>query len=221
MKVLLLSLSLLPVSGCFTTTPTLPSSLLLKRRPTSWHVLSSTTMVYHTSTRPDSSRMLSSTGRSGPSLSCSTSASCLSTPSPSSRLHSLPTWATLRKLLVISRHSMERLLTPRFVHSARAQLLSVPPYVLAAITTVLAGWFSDKAQMRAPFIMGCSAVGALGFMLLIVTKIPGVQYVGLFLAAAGGYPLIPLVVSFGANNCGGSLKKGIATAIIVSVGNAG
>lgn len=105
--------------------------------------------------------------------------------------------------------------------SARAQLLSVPPYVLAAITTVLAGWYSDRAQMRAPFIMLCSGVGALGFTLLIATHIPGVQYTGLFLAAAGGYPLIPLVVSFGANNCGGSLKKGIATAIIVSVGNAG
>lgn len=105
--------------------------------------------------------------------------------------------------------------------SARAQLLSVPPYVLAAITTVLAGWMSDRAQMRAPFIMIFSAIGALGFLLLIATNIPGVQYTGLFLAAAGGYPLIPLVVSFGANNAGGSLKKGISTAIIVSVGNAG
>jgi nitrate/nitrite transporter NarK len=35
------------------------------------------------------------------------------------------------------------------------------------------------------------------------------------------YPLIPVVVSWGANNVGGSLKKGVATAIIVSVGNAG
>lgn len=85
----------------------------------------------------------------------------------------------------------------------------------------MAGWYSDRAQMRAPFIMLCSGVGAIGFLLLIATNIPGVQYTGLFLAAAGGYPLIPLVVSFGANNCGGSLKKGIATAIIVSVGNAG
>lgn len=113
------------------------------------------------------------------------------------------------------------MLTFTFPLSARAQLLSVPPYVLAAITTVLAGWFSDRAQMRAPFIMLFSGIGALGFLLLISTHIPGVQYTGLFLAAAGGYPLIPLVVSFGANNAGGSLKKGISTAIIVSVGNAG
>ena len=105
--------------------------------------------------------------------------------------------------------------------AANAQLLSVPPYVLAALTTVLAGWLSDRKQIRAPFIIICSLTGALGFILLICTGTPGVQYVGLFLAAAGGYPLIPLVVSFGANNSGGSLKKGVTTAIIVSVGNAG
>jgi len=105
--------------------------------------------------------------------------------------------------------------------AARAQLMSVPPYVLAAITTVLAGYFSDKMQIRAPIIMISSATGALGFIMLRATGNVGVQYTGLFLAAAGGYPLIPLVVSWGSNNVGGSLKKGVATAIIVSVGNAG
>jgi hypothetical protein len=69
--------------------------------------------------------------------------------------------------------------------------------------------------------MTFSFIGAIGYMLLIVTKIPAVNYVGLFLAASGMYPLIPVVVSWGANNVGGSLKKGVATAIIVSVGNAG
>jgi len=66
-----------------------------------------------------------------------------------------------------------------------------------------------------------SSVGALGYLLLLVTNIPAVNYIGLFLAASGMYPLIPVVVSWGANNVGGSLKKGVATAIIVSVGNAG
>ena len=69
--------------------------------------------------------------------------------------------------------------------------------------------------------MTFSAVGAIGYMLLLVTNIPAVNYIGLFLAASGMYPLIPVVVSWGANNVGGSLKKGVATAIIVSVGNAG
>jgi hypothetical protein len=69
--------------------------------------------------------------------------------------------------------------------------------------------------------MGSASVACLGYILLLATKIPGVQYTGLFLAAAGGYPLIPLVVSWGQNNVGGSLKRAIAAAIIVSVGNLG
>jgi hypothetical protein len=69
--------------------------------------------------------------------------------------------------------------------------------------------------------MTFSFIGAIGYMLLLVTNIPAVNYIGLFLAASGMYPLIPVVVSWGANNVGGSLKKGVATAMIVSVGNAG
>jgi MFS family permease len=99
--------------------------------------------------------------------------------------------------------------------------MSVPPYVVAAITTTGAGWLSDRMQRRGPITMICASVGALGYLLLLVTPNPRANYAGLFLAAAGCYPLIPLIVSFGANNAGGSLKKGVAAAIIVSVGNAG
>jgi MFS family permease len=99
--------------------------------------------------------------------------------------------------------------------------MSVPPYCVAAVTTVVAGYASDRLQKRGIVAIGFSALGALGFLMLLVTPNPNVQYAGLFLAAAGVYPLIPIVVSWGSNNCGGSLKKGVATAIIVSFGNAG
>lgn len=105
--------------------------------------------------------------------------------------------------------------------AATAQLMSVPPYVVAAVTTTGAGWLSDRMKRRGPITMICSLIGALGYLLLLVTPNPRANYAGLFLAAAGCYPLIPLVVSWGANNCGGSLKKGVGAAIIVSVGNAG
>lgn len=89
-----------------------------------------------------------------------------------------------------------------------------PPYVLAALTTLLAGYYSDKTKIRAPYVIGFSLCGALGFLLLVSNDIPGVNYTGLFLAAAGVYPLIPLIVSWGSNCMGGSLKKGVGTAII-------
>lgn len=69
--------------------------------------------------------------------------------------------------------------------------------------------------------MGFAGLGMLGFILLLCTGDSQVNFAGLFLAAAGVYPLIPVVVSWGANNSGGSLKKGTAAALIVSFGNAG
>jgi hypothetical protein len=69
--------------------------------------------------------------------------------------------------------------------------------------------------------MGFSTLGAVGFIMLLASDIVGVQYTGLFLAAMGVYPLIPLIVSWSANNMGGSLKKGVGTAMVISMGNAG
>ena len=99
--------------------------------------------------------------------------------------------------------------------------MSVPPYVVAAFTTVIAGYTSDRIKQRGFITIGMASLGGLGFLLLLVSTNTQVQYAGLFLAAAGVYPLIPLIVSWGSNNIGGSLKKGVGTAIIVSLGNAG
>jgi len=99
--------------------------------------------------------------------------------------------------------------------------MSVPAYVVAAFTTVISGYVSDRLQKRGIVAIVFASLGSLGFLMLLVSHNANVQYAGLFLAAAGVYPLIPIVVSWGSNNCGGSLKKGVATAIIVSFGNAG
>lgn len=105
--------------------------------------------------------------------------------------------------------------------AARAQLMSVPPYVAAAIVTLTVGYLSDKWQKRAPLVVVCSIVSGLGYALLLANVTSGVNYFALFLAAMGVYPLVPIIVAWGSNNCGGSLKKGVATAIVVSIGNLG
>merc|ERR1712000_750471 len=51
--------------------------------------------------------------------------------------------------------------------AATAQLLSVPPYVLAALTTVAAGFLSDRSQKRGIYVLGFSIIGMIGFILCI------------------------------------------------------
>lgn len=105
--------------------------------------------------------------------------------------------------------------------AAEAQLMSVPPYVAASLVTIFMGWFSDRVKVRAPFIMCLGIVGALGYGLLLANISTGVSYFALFLGACGIYPAFPIIVAWGSNNFGGSLKKSVATGLLICSGNSG
>ncbi|KAK7218401.1 hypothetical protein V2G26_006404 [Clonostachys chloroleuca] len=55
------------------------------------------------------------------------------------------------------------------------QLLSVPPYVLAALLTIVVGFWSDRIQRRGIFNICCAPISILGFVMLICTTDPMVQ----------------------------------------------
>ncbi|KYK59244.1 MFS transporter [Drechmeria coniospora] len=99
------------------------------------------------------------------------------------------------------------------------QLLSVPPYALAALLTVVVGFWSDKCQRRGVFNMGCAAIGITGFIMLMATTKPGVQYAGTFLGACGIYPSISLTIAWVANNVEGVYKRGIVLGFVIGWGN--
>lgn len=67
----------------------------------------------------------------------------------------------------------------------RAQLMTVPPYVVACIFTIGAGYAADKAKQRGGFMIGFELLAIAGFTMLISSGKPAVQYVGTFLAASG------------------------------------
>ncbi|TWU72757.1 hypothetical protein ED733_002484 [Metarhizium rileyi] len=101
----------------------------------------------------------------------------------------------------------------------RNQLLSVPPYAVAAVLTVVIGFWSDRVQKRGIFIMGCALVGVVGFIMLIATTDPAVQYAGTFFGAMGIYPPISLTIAWVANNVEGVYKRGIVLGFVIGWGN--
>ncbi|KAJ5083185.1 hypothetical protein N7456_012612 [Penicillium angulare] len=105
--------------------------------------------------------------------------------------------------------------------AAQAQLLSVPPYAVAFILTLTVAIASEKTHIRAPFIMGTSALACIGYILLLSDHRAGVSYLGTILAAAGIYPSVAIVLSWPANNVSGQTKRCIANALQISVGNIG
>lgn len=65
--------------------------------------------------------------------------------------------------------------------------------------------------------MGC--VGIIGFIMLISTSKPGVQYAGTFLGAMGIYPCIANTIVWAANNTEGVYKRGITMGFVIGFGN--
>ena len=105
--------------------------------------------------------------------------------------------------------------------SAQAQLLTVPPYSVATVLTLIVAVASEKTRIRAPFIMGTSSLAIIGYIVLLTNTKPGVAYFGTFLAAAGIYPSVAIVLSWPANNVSGQTKRATANAMQISIGNLG
>jgi Na+/melibiose symporter-like transporter len=107
--------------------------------------------------------------------------------------------------------------------AAQAQLLSVPPYAVATVLTVIFAILSEKTHRRAPFIIGAASIAIIGYIILFTapTHKPGASYVGTIFAAAGIYPATALVLAWPANNVSGQTKRATANALQISVGNLG
>ena len=105
--------------------------------------------------------------------------------------------------------------------AAQAQLLTVPPYSVAFVMTLTVAIASEKTKIRAPFIMGTSALAVIGYIVLLTNSKPSVAYFGTVLAAAGIYPSVAIVLSWPANNVSGQTKRATANALQISIGNLG
>ncbi|KAF3065913.1 High-affinity nicotinic acid transporter [Daldinia childiae] len=109
--------------------------------------------------------------------------------------------------------------------AATAQLLTVPPYAFAFITTASVAVLSERLGQRAIFIGGSAIFAVIGYSILLGNSDPvarpGVSYVGVFFAAGGIYPASALVLSWPAINVSGQTKRAIANAMQISIGNLG
>lgn len=66
-----------------------------------------------------------------------------------------------------------------------AQLMTVPPYVVACLFTITGSYFADRLGQRGVFLLGFEIMAIVGFLMLVTTGKPHIQYGGTFLAASG------------------------------------
>lgn len=101
-----------------------------------------------------------------------------------------------------------------------AQLHTVPPYVPAAVLTVVVAYLSDRLKWRGPCILMCLPLPIAGYILAIRATNDYARYAAVFLMAAGIYPSGPCILSILPNNTSGHYKKATTTAMQLAVANA-
>ncbi|CAG8439429.1 2069_t:CDS:10 [Dentiscutata heterogama] len=106
--------------------------------------------------------------------------------------------------------------------SVISQLLSVPPYIVGSFTTVTVAILSDRRKIRGPYLILCSLVAIVGYVLLVVPSSSiAIKYTGACVVGMGLFVCIPISITWLMNNLAGDSKRAVGSAMLVSSGNAG
>ena len=88
-----------------------------------------------------------------------------------------------------------------------AQLLTLPVFAVAAISTLAMAFFSDRLRRRGYFMIGVFALLFMGWLMLLVSKSRHLSFAATFLIGAGAYPSIVLTFSWTINNYAGFTRR--------------
>ncbi|GAA5870519.1 hypothetical protein JCM16303_001509 [Sporobolomyces ruberrimus] len=109
--------------------------------------------------------------------------------------------------------------------NATAQIMSVPPYVVALVFMLLLTTYSDKVQSRGIPIMTVFAIGIMGWSILLgiephhaTESELRARYFGVISVVVAGYSAIPLIMSWQASNFATESSKATALGMLNTVG---
>lgn len=101
------------------------------------------------------------------------------------------------------------------------QLLTVPPYVLGAISCVATSYASWRMNRRGVFLMGCAVMTVVGYVIFIATHSPAVRYGAMFLPFLGIFTYGALTNSHVAANVASDTARSSAIGLNVMAGSIG
>ncbi|TDZ10334.1 putative transporter [Colletotrichum sidae] len=105
--------------------------------------------------------------------------------------------------------------------ATKAQLMTVPPYIVAAAVAVTVAYISDKTRQRGLYLAIFSLVAAVGFAILRFETAANVRYMAVFFVTAGAFPGGPGFISWAMNNSAGPSVRAVTGAYVVTIGTIG
>ena len=74
--------------------------------------------------------------------------------------------------------------------------MTIPVYVLGAISLVIQVYYSDKLKKRGVFIVGCCVPVVVGYLICVVSSNPNAGYAGMFVLVLGELCLHSVVLLY-------------------------
>ncbi|KAH8810763.1 high-affinity nicotinic acid transporter-like protein [Xylogone sp. PMI_703] len=105
--------------------------------------------------------------------------------------------------------------------SLQTQYLTIPVYVLGAISSFAIAYLSDRYQRRSPFMLFFGLFTLTGYSILLGSTTPGVLYFACFMVTFGGYVLLGLNIVWINGNTTPHYKRATAIAMNQTIGNMG
>jgi len=106
--------------------------------------------------------------------------------------------------------------------SALAQLLTVPPYAVAAVVLCMFAYTSDRLQSRGIFVAIACTIGGIGYLILLTTHTnTHAQYFATFCITSGTYTSIGIIIAWFAHNLGSETKRATGIPMFMAIGQCG
>ncbi|EIW60615.1 MFS general substrate transporter [Trametes versicolor FP-101664 SS1] len=103
----------------------------------------------------------------------------------------------------------------------RAQLMSVPPFAVTAVFSVVTSFLADRYARRGLSIISFSTIAAIGLSIFLGSYINPIRYLSLFLLVPGSYCIAPALGAWMANNTAPALRRATALALLSTMSNVG
>lgn len=104
----------------------------------------------------------------------------------------------------------------------QTQLHSVPPFAAAFGLCLVTAFFSDRLNMRLPFVIGTSLITIIGLAIMMtIHKGFSVRYLGVIFICMGIFSGAPIIICWYLMNLDGHKNRAIGSAFVISFGNTG
>ncbi|GAM91175.1 hypothetical protein ANO11243_092220 [Dothideomycetidae sp. 11243] len=96
----------------------------------------------------------------------------------------------------------------------KSQLMTVIVYACALVAVLTFGYLADRMRTRGIFVIICSVLGGIGYILLLVLHGSGARLAATCILIMGIFPTIPLILTWTTVNLAGYTKRGASLALV-------